>query len=142
MTNQYTFGRNERLSGRNQVETLFGSGKSFNQNPFKVFFTAEETGKPMEIKILVAVSKKKFKHAVDRNRVKRKIREAYRLNKSHLLNNLLTQTAQLNIGFVYVDFDKDPSFTVLQKAMVNCLEKLARLVNSTFTSDMNATVKC
>lgn len=92
----------------------------------------------MEIKILVAVSKKKFKHAVDRNRVKRKIREAYRLNKSHLLNNMVTQTLSLNIGFVYVDLDRDPSFAALQNAMVTCLEKLARLVSSTLTSDLNA----
>ena len=138
MTDPYTFGRKERLSGRNQVETLFGAGKSFNQHPFKVFFTVEETGKPLEIKILVAVSKKKFKHAVDRNRVKRKIREAYRLNKSYLLNTLLTQTTNLNIGFVYVDFEKDPSFTVLQKAMVACLEKLTRQVNASFTAGVNA----
>lgn len=131
MIHQYTFGRNERLSGRNQVETLFGAGKSFHVTPFKVFFTVEKTEKSMEIKILVAVSKKKFKHAVDRNRVKRKIREAYRLNKPHLLNNLAIQNSSLSIGFVYIDFDKDPSFDSLQKAMVACLEKLARLVSST-----------
>lgn len=84
----------------------------------------------MEVKILVAVPKKKFKHAVDRNRAKRKIREAYRLNKSHLLNNLVSQTSSVNIGFVYVDPEKDPSFAVIQKAMVASLEKLARLINA------------
>lgn len=137
MTNQYAFGRNERLSGRNQVETLFNAGKSFNLNPFKIFFTVEESGKALEIRILVAVSKKKFKHAVDRNRVKRKIREAYRLNKSHLLNNLVTHALSLNIGFVYIDSEKDPSFALMQKAMITCLEKVVRFVNSNLPADLN-----
>lgn len=135
MTNQNTFGKNERLSGRNQVETLFGAGKSFNMNPFKVLFSFEENAKTLEVKILVAVSKKKFKHAVDRNRVKRKIREAYRLNKTFLLNNLVIQSSTLNIGFVYVGSEKDPAFDALQKAMVTSLEKVARLVNSSLKPD-------
>ena len=141
MTNQYTFGKNERLSGRNSVETLFGAGKSFNLNPFKIFYTVEQTGMPLEVKILVAVSKKKFRHAVDRNRLKRKTREAYRLNKSLLLNNLTTHTSSLNIGFVYVDSEKDPSFALIQKSMITCLEKITRLINTNLSADPAATGK-
>ncbi|MFO7369937.1 MAG: ribonuclease P protein component [Bacteroidales bacterium] len=141
MTNQYTFGKNERLSGRNSVERLFGSGKSFNLNPFKIFYTVEETGMPPEVRILVAVSKKKFRHAVNRNRLKRIIREAYRLNKSHVLNNLDTHTSSLNIGFVYVDSEKDPSFALIQKSMITCLEKIARLVNENLSAGLSATGK-
>jgi ribonuclease P protein component len=141
MTNQYAFGRSERLSGRNSVETLFSAGKSFNLNPFKIFFTVVETGRPLEVRILVAVSKKKFRNAVDRNRVKRKIREAYRLNKSHLLNNVSNQTSILNIGFVYVAVEKDPSFAMMQKAMITCLDKVARLVNAPLPHDLKPTDK-
>jgi ribonuclease P protein component len=141
MTNKNAFGRSERLSGRKQIETLFNAGISFNVSPFKIFFTVEETGRPVEIRILVAVPKKKFKHAVDRNRVKRKIREAYRLNKSYLLNNLVTQTLSLNIGFIYIDPEKDPASAVIHKAMVTCLEKMARTVNTGLTSDSNSTVR-
>lgn len=141
MTNQYTFGKNERLAGRNSVERLFGTGKSFNLNPFKIFYTVEETGMPVDVRILVAVSKKKFRHAVDRNRLKRVIREAYRLNKSLLLNNLTTHTSSLNIGFVYVDSEKNPSFAIIQKSMITCLEKIARLVNANLSADLSATGK-
>ncbi len=141
MTQQNTFGKNERLSGRNSVERLFGVSKSFNLNPFKIFYNVEETGMPLEVKILVAVSKKKFKHAVDRNLLKRKIREAYRLNKSHLLNALATHTSSLNIGFVYVASEKDPPFTLIQKSMITCLEKIVRLANAHPSADQSATGK-
>lgn len=141
MTNQHTFRKNERLSGRNSVETLFDAGKSFNLNPFKIFYTVEAAGMPPEVRILVAVSKKKFRHAVDRNRLKRKIREAYRLNKSLLLNSLTSNNSSLNIGFVYVDSDMDPSYALVQKSMIACLEKIARLASASLSADSTATGK-
>ena len=87
--------KEERLSGRKSVETLFAEGhQSFSAFPLRaVFLATEESG----VRILVSVSKRHFKRAVRRNRIKRQIREAYRLNKE-MLN---PATGGVNIAFLW-----------------------------------------
>jgi ribonuclease P protein component len=71
-------------------------------------------------KVLFSVPKKNIKHAVDRNRIKRKIREAYRLNK-HLL---IDSPIPFLLGYVYVASDLSPTFEAIQKQVVKGLEKI------------------
>ena len=86
-----TFSKKERLSSVKDIETLFKKGKSLFVFPLKVVFIPkklEETKEETEQKIipparlLISVSKRNFKKAVDRNRIKRQVREGYRLQKS------------------------------------------------------------
>src|SRR5579859_6473577 len=73
----------ERLSHKKLIQELFDKGSSFYLYPFKVFFLQGEKSN----RILVSVSKSLFKRAVDRNRIKRRIREGYRLNKGKMRQN-------------------------------------------------------
>lgn len=83
-----------------------------------------------EVKILVAVSKKKFKRAVDRNHLRRLIREAYRLNKHMLLETLKASPVSLHIGFVYIGDKADISYKEIEKQMIGCLERIGKIVYS------------
>ncbi|MDH5379972.1 MAG: ribonuclease P protein component [Cyclobacteriaceae bacterium] len=72
----FTFQKNERLNGQKEIERLFKEGKSLFKYPFKVYFRTPN-GLPHS-RILISVSRRNFKNAVDRNLIKRRIREVYR----------------------------------------------------------------
>jgi ribonuclease P protein component len=126
MTGSFTFGRQERLSRKAHIDALFNDGMTLNAGLFKAFYRFDPTGLSHEIKILIAVPKKKFKHAVDRNRIKRLIREAYRLNKHILTENLPLLPCDLHIGFVYVGNKATITYEEMEKTMVGGLEKLLK----------------
>jgi len=100
----YTFKKEERLCNKKLIDGLYHNGSSFLCYPFKVswqFVDANDTNSPA--KIVFSVPKKRFKRAVDRNIVKRQMREAYRLNKLKLLYNILEQNDLriiLSLGYV------------------------------------------
>lgn len=96
-----TFTKEERLHSKKQIEQLFNEGDSFFVYPFKVIFLATENEESRFPQILISVSKKNFKRAVDRNKIKRLIREAYRKNKTHLINTLNNNQTSLMIGLIY-----------------------------------------
>jgi ribonuclease P protein component len=82
-----TFSKNERLCSKPLIDKLIQKGNSFNGFPFKIsWMEIQESTVP--VKILISVPKRKFKKAVDRNRIKRLIREAYRKNKQVLIDCL------------------------------------------------------
>jgi ribonuclease P protein component len=98
---QFTLGKEERLKSRKQIEKLFAEGKSFAVNPFRVYFIVHG---PLTIDhgllFGVGVSNKNFKHAVERNRIKRLTREAWRLQKNELHEKHKAYNKQLNIFFI------------------------------------------
>jgi ribonuclease P protein component len=128
MKKLFKFGKEERLSHKNQIDSLFNEGRTFNTGPFKVIYRLNDAS-CAEVKILVAVAKKKFKKAVDRNKVRRLIREAYRLNKHLLIESVNTSTLSLHIGFIYIDDKADISFMEIEKQMIGCLEKIRKIVS-------------
>jgi ribonuclease P protein component len=93
---KFTFKKEERLSKEKIIQELFDKGSSFYLYPFKVFFLPNRDRQYPYHQILISVSKKNFKKAVDRNRIKRRIREGYRLNK-----NLLGDQNKLVIAYIY-----------------------------------------
>lgn len=129
MTGPFTFGKQERLSRKAHIDALFNEGLSLNAGLCKAFYRFEPSGSSHEIKILIAVPKKKFKHAVDRNRIKRLIREAYRLNKHILVENLSSLPYDLHIGFVYVGTKATIPYAEMEKTMVGGLEKLLKAIS-------------
>ena len=88
----FTYPKTEKLKSKTTIDLLFSKGKSVSKYPLRLVFVESDYGIPedsdQKLKMGVSVSKKYFKHAVDRNYFKRVLRETYRLNKHILIDNL------------------------------------------------------
>ena len=88
----FTYPKSEKLKSKITIDLLFSKGKSVSKYPLRLVFVESDYGIPedsdQKLKMGVSVSKKYFKHAVDRNYFKRVLRETYRLNKQILIDNL------------------------------------------------------
>lgn len=107
------FQKTERLTLRSDIERLFESGaRSLSVYPVRAIFRQSDKEDSTPIKILISVSKRRFHHAVDRNRAKRQIREAYRLNKSILTEAVKITGKPLHIAFVWTAGTPQKSYDV------------------------------
>ena len=114
---KFGFPKVEKLTGKKKIEELFQRGSSFFLHPFLLKYTASDA----EVhQILISVPKKKFKRAVDRNLIKRRIREAYRLNKHLIYEN---PTSYYHVGIIYHD-TKILSYTQIEEKLVILLNRL------------------
>ena len=98
----FSFKKEERLCSLKAIEELFASGERFSSYPLFVVYKRVENREGMP-SVLFSVSKKRFKHAVDRNRIKRLMRESYRLNKQQLCEAVGGKGYTLDIAFVYIE---------------------------------------
>lgn len=113
---RFTLSKEERLSWKRYIDLLFEKGQSFVAFPLRVIYLPVEQEMPAASSILISVSKKKFKRAVKRNKVKRQVREAYRLQKPELITHLEDRNKNLLIAFLYLDKEIHPH-TTIEKAM-------------------------
>lgn len=114
----------ERLSRKKIIEKLFAGGsRSFSIFPLRVVWLPVEE-LDVQASLLVSVSKRRFKRAVKRNRVKRQIREAYRLNKQPLLEALAEKDLRLALAFIYLSDELTDSAVIAEKMKIT----LARIV--------------
>jgi len=96
-----TFRKAEKLCSQVHIDSLFSEGKVLVSSQFRlIYLMTEASGNPAAI-VLIAVPKKKLKLAVTRNRMKRLIREAYRLNKHKLLESIANSGKQCEIAFIF-----------------------------------------
>lgn len=115
------FPKTEKLKSAKTIESLFLEGKTYSKYPIKVFFLPKEN---LENNLAAfAVPKRNFKLAVDRNRVKRQLREVYRLNK-HPLEEI--NGNRFVMLFLYLGKIK-PQYAELEKAMTKLLKKLGEV---------------
>lgn len=112
------FPKNEKLKSSKTIERLFAEGKSFSNFPLKIYFLPEDGSGNHQAAF--AVPRRNFKSAVTRNRIKRQLREAYRLNK-HGIKNI--HGRKFVMLFLYLDKSK-PQYATLDRAMVKLLKKL------------------
>ncbi len=126
---QFTLNKNQRLKSRKAIEALFKQGKSFSVFPFRVVYTLQEAEANIAEPILAgfSVSTRYFKRAVKRNRIKRLMREAYRLQKLPLLQKMPANKS-LHLFFIYVHSEV-PIFDVCFKKMSLTLSKLEAIVD-------------
>jgi ribonuclease P protein component len=107
----------ERLSKKKSIQELFNRGSSFYLYPFKVIYLSLPPAQSAH-QVIFSVSKRNFKKAVDRNLIKRRMREAYRLNKL-----LAAGTSKFQIVYIYTAKEVLP-FTQMQEKMVNTFKRL------------------
>lgn len=130
---RYTFSKDEKLKSRKAIEQLFATGRSFSNFPFKVVWKGTEntvTGSQAGF----TVSSKQFKKAVDRNRIKRLIREAYRLQKHELQQQLKSNNKSLAVFFIYVG-NELPDYTFIFEKTGKAIKHLIRLINENNLAD-------
>lgn len=122
-----TLRKPERLNKKKVIEKVFAGGaRSFSVFPLRVVYLPVEELEG-SVSILISVSKRRFKHAVKRNRVKRQIREAYRMNKHELLNVLAQKQCRLAIAFIYLS-DELIESSVIEDRMKTALARIAEKV--------------
>jgi ribonuclease P protein component len=119
---RFGFSKAEKLKSRKSIDALFQGGQAFSRFPIRVvyrFAAAEEIG----VKVGVSATKKHFKKAVDRNRIKRLLREAYRLQKQHLVEAAREKQLLAEVFFLY-NGKELPAFDLIKNTMQSCLDKL------------------
>ncbi len=116
---KYSYNKFEKLKSKKLIEQLFLEGKTVTHYPLRLIFIEASFNDGVKFKVGVSVSKRNFKKAVDRNKVKRLLREAYRLNKSMIFNNITTQNAFM---ILYLG-NEIPNFKDLEIKMKQLFEK-------------------
>jgi len=97
----FTLNKRERLKSKKLITELFETGQSTFSHPIKLIYL-EFTHLDTPLKMSVSVPKRHFKSAVDRNLIKRRIREAYRQNKTSLENKLVESDKQIVMMLIFV----------------------------------------
>lgn len=121
---QYSFNKKERLCSKKQIADLFETGYSFNEFPFKVVWKdILRENDDAKVKLAISVPKKNFKKAVDRNLIKRRIREAYRLNKKDLYDYFGNYNKQINLILIIIN-KEELSFQEIEGKIIVILQRL------------------
>ncbi|MBL4624815.1 MAG: ribonuclease P protein component [Flavobacteriales bacterium] len=131
-----TLAKGEKLSSQKATEFLFKNGRSFSEFPFRIIHTLAGTGNNFPAQVLISVPKKKFKKAVDRNRIKRQISAAYRLNKQELYDQIKTLDKGLSLAIIYTSTKEEPYSNISAKIILS-LQRLAKLYGQTNELDIN-----
>lgn len=119
-----TFKKSERLCSRILMDHLFqGDNRTASSYPIRAVFLPVEEAVQKGVSILISVPKKRFHDAVDRNRVKRQIREAYRKNKHALVEQVAQSGKGLLVAFIYVSAEIE-STEYVEKRVIRLLDKI------------------
>ncbi len=127
---RYTFKKTERLTGKKNIEQLFHSNNFLRISPFKVYWQIAEK-KPAESysRLLISVPKKLHKTSVNRNLLKRRIRESYRTNKEPFVDFLVKNNITVHWGVIYLTAEILP-FQTIEKKMILILQQLIQILES------------
>ncbi len=135
---RYTLGKADRLKSRKAIEFLFKSGRSFSIFPFRIIYQFQEktpigTNSPESpansgIQAGFTASSRNFKKAVDRNRIKRLMKEAYRLQKNKL--RLISELDHYKLTLFFIYSGKDlPEYKLIYEKMGDVLNRLTRITH-------------
>ena len=127
MAKQFTLNKTERLKRRKIIEQLFSEGRAVTAFPIRVQYKmVDQLTVPLQAGF--SVSSRNFKRAVDRNRIKRLMREAYRLQKLPLEQALQTKEQQLALFLIYTGKEL-PVYALVKEKVEVVLKKLLQTVN-------------
>jgi ribonuclease P protein component len=131
---QFTLAKYERLKSRKQIEHLFNDGEKFSVSSFRIFYSLATDNSPLTTHFGAGVSSKNFKKAVDRNRIKRLTREAWRTQNIQLKETLKKSGKQLNVFFIYTG-KEIPDFTTVKDKLAVALKKLLQKIDENISSN-------
>jgi len=124
---KYSYCKIEKLKGKKLIDQLFNEGQFVSLYPVRLVYLPTTFIEDVTIKAGVSVSKRNFKKAVDRNKIKRLLRESFRLHKAAYFNNITTQYAFM---ILYIGKDK-PTFTEIESKMKLLFERFLDKVSKT-----------
>lgn len=120
--------KKEKLCSHNKIELLFAEGQSFAQYPLRIVYRIHEKNSPEELpQFFVSIPKRKFKKAVKRVWLRRRVREAYRLNKELLP---AMENKSIDMAFLYIA-NEAFDYHRIEHSMIEILNKLAHNINDT-----------
>jgi len=128
MGKTFSYSRKEKLKSRKLIEQVFRDGKSFTVSSIKIFYLQPHAPLNFPVKVGVGVSSRNFKKAVERNRIKRLLREAYRTEKLLLHQYLKEHNRQIIIFLLYTD-KLLPDYVALKTKMRLLFEQLIKRLN-------------
>lgn len=120
-----SYSKKEKLKSKKLIDQLFNEGQSVSAFPLRLVYLQTNFDDGAIVKTGVSVSKRNFKNAVDRNRIKRLLRESYRINKASYFNNLTTPYAFM---VLYIGSDK-PALKEIETRMKLLFEKFSNKVS-------------
>ena len=123
---RYTLGKDDKLKSAKVIEQLFKEGKSFSLFPFRVLYMDIATSS--QLQTAFSVSKKYFKKAVDRNRIKRLMREAWRLQKNNLKDKGRENNKNLSVFIIYTG-NELPEYDLVFEKTAAVIKRLTKICN-------------
>jgi ribonuclease P protein component len=126
----FGFSANEKLKSRKQIGKVFQSGRHFHLPPLRISWILEqkENNEADGLQVGVGASGKHFKKAVDRNRIKRLLREAWRLQKAPLKAELEGKNRQLSVFIIFTGKEL-PQYAAISVKVGELIDKLIHLVH-------------
>ena len=134
LTNKFTYQKKDKLKSRKQMQFLFSKGTAITMHPIRLLYTIEKEEAGIFSNGLlqagVGAPSRQFRKAVQRNKVKRLLREGYRLEKPNFTNSISITNTRLNLFFLYVDANVQTQQQI-QATIKLLLQKLADKLKST-----------
>ena len=128
MSGKFSLGKKERIKSRKLIEEIFKSGKRFSEESYRVFYIIQGND-PNNLQFGTGVSGKVFKRAVDRNKIKRLTREAWRMQKQDLLSKFKNNKSGLYVFIIYTG-NEIPAYQEVYKMINKIIKKLNEITGS------------
>lgn len=132
-----TFNKEERLCSRKLIDLLFKDGSSFLLYPFRVSYLFTDAPHSFPAQVVINVSKKRFKRAVDRNLVKRRLREAYRIQKQTQLYSFLADREHLLLLSVQFIGKQIYDYSLFEKKLSAVFKRLISTIDLSNTNGID-----
>jgi len=120
---KYTLGKEERLKSRKKIEQLFVQGKKLRKFPISTVYITERLEGKFSTQFTVSVPHRNFKRAVDRNLLKRRMREAFRKNNLNLKKHCLEKNVLLSLMVIYQDTSIQ-NYQAIESSMIHIIDEL------------------
>jgi ribonuclease P protein component len=127
MAKQFGLGKEQRVKSRKVIEELFNGGKSFSSGSIRVHYLFTENGPALQYG--AGASTRNFKKSVDRNKIKRRLREAWRLQKLPITELLLKQNHKLAVFFIYSGKEL-PEYKVVFDSTTRAISRLEKIIHA------------